>query len=61
MTEARKLSANLGGLFMRCSVEWREWLARLAEHDRTSMAEIVDRATLDYARKVGFKEGAPKR
>jgi hypothetical protein len=49
------------GLVIRCSPEWRDWLKRLAEHDRTSMAEVLDRGAMDYARKVGFKEGAPRR
>lgn len=49
------------GLVIRCSDEWKEWLKGLAEQDRTSMAEVLDRAAIDYARKVGFKKVAPKR
>jgi hypothetical protein len=49
------------GLIVRGSKEWREWLGRLAEHDRTTMADLIDRAVVDYARKVGFGEGAPRR
>lgn len=59
LTKTKGSSPN--GLVIRCSNEWREWLKELAEHDRTSMAEILDRAAIDYARKVGFKKGAPKR
>jgi hypothetical protein len=48
-------------LVVRGSAEWREWLRKVAEHDRTSVAEAIDRAMVDYARKIGVKEGAPKR
>jgi hypothetical protein len=54
-------NATPNGLVIRCLPEWRDWLNRLAEHDRTSMAGVIDRAAIDYARKIGFKEGAPKR
>lgn len=54
-------NATPNGLVIRCTPEWRDWLNRLAEHDRTAMAGVLDRAARLYAHKIGFKEGAPKR
>jgi hypothetical protein len=49
------------GLVIRCSDEWRAWLSRLADHDQSSMAEVLTRGAQAYARKVGFTEVAPRR
>ena len=47
---------------IRSSPEWKAWLDRLAEFNRSSsLADMVDDAVVDYARKIGFKETAPKR
>jgi hypothetical protein len=48
-------------LTIRGRVEWKEWVARLAEADRTSMNELVDRALAKYAREIGFREVPPER
>jgi hypothetical protein len=49
------------GLVIRGSVEWRDWLKRAAEFERTTVAELIDRAAASYARLIGFKEAPPKR
>jgi hypothetical protein len=54
-------SRGANAVVIRGSVEWREWLKELAELDRSSMVEVIDRALVDYARKIGCKKGAPKR
>jgi hypothetical protein len=47
---------------IRSSPEWKSWLERLAEANRSSsLADLIDDAVVDYARKLGFKEAAPKR
>ena len=47
---------------LRSRPEWRDWVERLAEFERTSsLNELFDRAIVAYARQVGFKEVAPKR
>lgn len=56
-----RLNITPNAVVVRGCVEWRDWLKRLAEHDRTNMAELLDRATADYARNTGFEEKAPKR
>ena len=48
-------------LSIRGRLEWKEWVARLAEADRTSLNELVDRALARYGREVGFKEAPPER
>jgi hypothetical protein len=46
---------------IRSTVAWKEWLDRLADFDRSTVADVVDHALVAYARQVGFKEVAPKR
>jgi hypothetical protein len=47
---------------IRGTEDWRSWLSRLAEYDRsTSISEMMDRALVAYARQIGFKEMPPKR
>jgi hypothetical protein len=47
---------------VRSTQPWKEWVERLAEHERApSVSDLIDRALVAYARQVGFKEGAPRR
>jgi hypothetical protein len=46
---------------LKGSHEWAEWLEELAEHDRNSIAGLIDRALLEYAQNHGFTRKAPKR
>jgi hypothetical protein len=48
-------------LSVRMSREYREFLNRLAEHERCGVADVIDRAIADYAKKVKFGEQPPKR
>jgi len=48
-------------LQVRGSPEWKAWLEGLAEFDRTTVADVADRAIVRYAREIGFTEPAPKR
>lgn len=49
------------GLVVRGSPEWREWVKRLAKHNRLTAADIIDQGLIDLAKKTGFKEAAPQR
>jgi hypothetical protein len=40
---------------------WKDWIDRLAAHDRSSINELIDRALARYAREIGFKEVPPER
>ena len=46
---------------MRGSAEYKAWLERLAEFDRSSVAEMTERSHARYAREIGFEEPPPKR
>ncbi len=46
---------------VRGSEEWRAWVERLIDHDRTSWPDLVDRALAAYAKSVNFEEPPPKR
>jgi hypothetical protein len=46
---------------VRATTEWKEWLDRLAEHERLTVADVIDQALVKYARDKGFPEIAPKR
>lgn len=41
--------------------EFREWLNRLADHDRSTAVQVMERGVIAYAKQVGFTEPAPKR
>jgi hypothetical protein len=40
---------------------WRAWLEKLADHSRMPASTVVDLALIDFAKKIGFEEEAPKR
>ena len=49
-------------IMVRARPEWKAWVERLAEHDRTSaVVDIIDKALVAYGRQIGFPEAAPKR
>jgi len=41
--------------------EFRDWLNRFAEFDRSTAVQITEKALVAYARQLGFEEPAPKR
>jgi hypothetical protein len=40
---------------------WHEWLKRLANRDRSTVVEVLDRAAARYAREISFDEPPPER
>lgn len=55
--DARKSLLSLKG-----RPEWKEWVDRVAAAERTSAAELIDRALAWYAReRVNFPEPPPRR
>lgn len=46
---------------MKGSSEFREWLNELAEFDRSSPCQIVEKGMILYAKQIGFNPSAPKR
>jgi hypothetical protein len=51
-----------GSVFsIRGSLEWRDWVNRLAVHKRLKVADVIDQALIRYAEEEGFDEKAPMR
>ena len=48
-------------LQVRSGPEWKAWLEKLAKYDRTTAAEVADRALAAYARSIGFPDAPPDR
>ena len=48
-------------LTIRGREEWKSWVKRLAEFERVPINELVDRALVQHAREIGFREQAPER
>jgi hypothetical protein len=46
---------------IRATVEWCEWLDKVAQHCRTDVSKLVDQAVLDYARAHEFNDPPPSR
>jgi hypothetical protein len=42
-------------------MSWLEWIDRLASFDRSTRAELLDRALARYAKDIGFAEQPPER
>ncbi len=45
----------------RTSGEYAAWVERLASHNRTTVAGLLDQALVRFAREIGFDEPAPER
>jgi hypothetical protein len=46
---------------LKGSPDWSAWIGRLANHDRNTLAGLIDRALVEYAQNHGFSEAPPKR
>lgn len=46
---------------MKGTVEFRDWLNELAEFDRSTAVQIMEKGAVLYAKQVGFGKPAPKR
>jgi hypothetical protein len=45
----------------RVSGEYGAWVERLASHNRSTVAGLLDQALVKFAREIGFEEKAPER
>jgi hypothetical protein len=41
--------------------EFRDWLTELADFDRATSVQTLEKALVYYARHIGFKKDAPRR
>lgn len=46
---------------IRSTEDWKAWLDELAQFDRSTVADVIDHALVDYARAKGFPKPAPPR
>jgi hypothetical protein len=46
---------------MKGTKEFRDWLNELAESERTTAVQILEKAVVDYAKRIGFPKPAPRR
>ena len=46
---------------LRGTEEFKAWAERLADADRTTVADVTDRALALYAKHIGFAEPPPRR
>lgn len=54
--EPRQIVISIKG-----TAEFRDWLNRLADHERVTAVAVIERALVEYAANHGFAEPAPKR
>lgn len=47
-------------IIVKGRARWKNWVRRLAEHDRKSMSDLIDHALVRYARELGFEEAPPR-
>ncbi len=48
-------------VIIKTSVEWKDWLSRFAESNRTSVSALIDQAVVEFAKSRGFDELPPPR
>ena len=46
---------------MKGTVEFRDWLNELAEFDRSTAVQVMEKGAVAYAKQIGFSKPAPKR
>lgn len=46
---------------IKMTVAFRDWLNDLAEFDRSTAVQVMEKGAVAYARQVGFTKPAPKR
>jgi hypothetical protein len=46
---------------MKGTVEFRDWLNELAEFDRSTAVQVMEKGAVMYAKQIGFPKPAPKR
>lgn len=46
---------------MKGTVEFRDWLNELAEFDRSTSVQVMEKGAVAYAIQIGFLKPAPKR
>jgi len=46
---------------VKMTKRFRDWLAGLADHDRSTIVQVMEKGSIAYAKQIGFADSAPKR
>lgn len=46
---------------IKMTVKFRDWIARLADSERLTSVQVIERAVVEYAQARKFPEPAPRR
>lgn len=57
----REVKAEAKSIAFRTSAEYAAWVERLAAHNRSTVAGLLDQALVRFAREIGFTDPAPER
>jgi hypothetical protein len=61
VTRAEPADSRAIVVSMKGTVEFRDWLNELAEFDRSTAVQVMEKGAVLYAKQVGFPKAAPKR
>lgn len=61
MAKAKTSDSRSIVVSMKGTPEFRDWLNELAEFDRSTAVQIMEKGAVLYAKQVGFEKPAPKR
>jgi hypothetical protein len=56
-----RLDPGFRTIGIRASVAYADWLTKVAEHDRVTIAAFLDKAAAERATRIGFTETPPRR
>lgn len=59
--KAKTVRVRTDAINIRCMPDFKRWVDQMAEADRCSLAELIDRALTAYASKIKFTTPAPRR
>lgn len=59
--KAKKVEPTYVNVTVRASEQWKAWVDGLANHCRTDLSKLIDRALVDMARKEGYEREVPDR
>jgi len=46
---------------LRGGPDWKEWLEGFADHCRSDVSKVIDKALIQYAKSEGYNREAPRR
>jgi len=59
--KARKPDRPAIAVTLRGGPDWKEWLEGFADHCRSDVSKVIDKALIQYAKSEGYNKEAPRR